>query len=154
MPKGFKNVRFAGSDANTYYLGDNCYYCSVAALLGKSAEELFKDVEIMQQSGANEEEIAALFREAGVNDIVCSVTGNAQEMYDFIKLFPAGDSVGLAFLRQDGSGHMVVTTRDDGYVNNFVNEGVKCVDYQQKPPKVTGFPPEPAIVQYLVFYRS
>ena len=154
MPKGFTNVRFAGSDVNTYHLCDNCYYCSVAALLGNTVEELFKKIEVMQQTGANQEEIKALFREAGVSDIACEATTDPQLAYRAIKSFPAGESVGLAYFRQDGSGHMVVATRDDGYVNGFVNEGVKCVDYQQNPPRVAGFPPEPTIVQYLVFYRS
>jgi hypothetical protein len=154
MPRGFQNVRFAASDVNTYKLYDNCYYCSVAALLGKTVEELFKKTETMQQTGASEEEITALFRDAGVSDIACEGTKDPQAVYHAIKSFPSGHSVGLAYVRQDGSGHMIVATRDDGYVNNFVNEGIKCVDYQRNPPVVAGFPPEPAIVQYLVFYRS
>jgi hypothetical protein len=154
MPRGFKIVRFAGSGVNTYQLCDNCYYCSVAALLGYTVEELFKKIETMQQTGANKEEITALFREAGVSDIACDATTDPQAVYHAIKSFPNGESVGLAYTRQDGSGHMIVATRDDGYVNNFVNEGVKCVDYQRNPPKVTGFPPETQIAEYLVFYRS
>jgi|SRR5262245_22536781 len=121
MPKGFKNVRFPGSDSNTYRLDDNCYYCTVAALLGKT---------------------------------VCEPSTDPQSVYRAIRSFPEGESVGLAYVRSDGSGHMIVATRDEGYVNGFVNEGLKLVDYQQSPPKVTGFPPESQITQYLVFYRS
>ncbi len=154
MPRGFTNVRFPGSDSNTYGLDDNCYYCTVAALLGNTVEELFKDVEIMQQCTANEGEIIDLFKEARVSDITYVATNDPQAVYNAIKSFPAGESVGLAFNRQDGSGHMIVATRDDGYVNNFVNQGVKLVDYQQSPPKVTGFPSETGIVRYLIFYRS
>jgi len=154
MPRGFKNVRFPGSNGNTYGLNDNCYYCTVAALLGKSVEELFRDIEIMQQSTANEAEIITLFKEAGVNDIACEPSTDPQSVYRAIRSFPEGESVGLAYVRSDGSGHMIVATRDGGYVNGFVNEGVKLVDYQQSPPKVTGFPPETQITQYLVFYRS
>jgi hypothetical protein len=135
-------------------LDDNCYYCTVAALLGKTVEELFKAVEIMQQPTANEKEIIDLFKEAGVSDITYVATGDPQAVYGAIKWLPAGESVGLAYNRQDGSGHMIVATRDDGYVNNFVNEGIKLVDYQQNPPKAAGFPPEPGIVRYLIFYRS
>lgn len=155
MPRGFQNVRFVGSNVNTYHLNDNCYYCSVAALLGASVEELFKAVEIMQQrDGAYRDEIAALFREAGVSDISYYETANPQDMYNAIMSFPNGESVGLVYYRADRTSHMVVATRDDGYVNNFVNAGIKCVDYQQEPPRVAGFPPEPTIVQYLIFYRS
>lgn len=154
MPKGFTNVRFAGSSGNTHGLDDNCYYCTVAALLGKTVEELFKQTEIMQQRTANEDEIIGLFKEAGVSDITCVATTDPQAVYNAIKWFPSGESVGLAFTRQGGSGHMVVATRDDGYVNNFVNEGVRLVDYQQAPPKVTGFPSETGIIRYLIFYKS
>jgi hypothetical protein len=154
MPRGFKNVRFAGSNVNTYHLLDNCYYCSVAALLGASVEEFFKQVEIMQErGGASPEATRALFREAGVNDIACAAFTDPQDAYDFIKAFPDEESVGLAYYRGDGSGHMIVATRDNGHINNWVNQGIKCVDYQHEPPRVAGFPPEPTLVHYVVFYR-
>jgi hypothetical protein len=155
MPRGFQNVRFVASNVNTYHLDDNCYYCSVAALLGASVEELFKKVEIMQQrGGAIRDEITALFREAGVSDITYTVATDPRDVYRIIKSFPNGESVGLVYYRADRTSHMVVATRDDGYVNNFVNEGIKCVDYQQEPPRVAGFPPETTIVEYAVYYRS
>src|SRR5262245_53463190 len=117
MPRGFKNVRFVGSNVNTYHLLDNCYYCSVAALLGASVEECFKQVEIMQEkNGANPEAVGALFREAGVNDIACTVFTDPQDVYRFIMSFPDEESVGLAYYRWDRTGHMIVATRDNGYI--------------------------------------
>jgi hypothetical protein len=124
-------------------------------LLGASVEELFEEVETMQQrGGAYKDEIAALFREAGVSDIACYETGDPQDVYHSIMSLPNGESVGLVYYRLGGTSHMVVATRDDGYVSNFVNQGIKCVDYQQSPPMVAGFPPEMTIVRYAIFYRS
>lgn len=152
MPSGFKDVLFPAKSSNSFGLDQNCYYCTVAALLNQSVAELLKQTEIMQQDCANENEIVELFGEAGVQ---ASFLGprNAANAYALLLDLPPGESVGLGYQRNNGSRHMIVATRDVGYVNNFVNPGIKCVDYQASPPKVAGFEPEKQILRYWIFYR-
>jgi hypothetical protein len=150
---GFTNPLFIGKTSNTTGLNDNCYYCTVAALLGKTVSELLAQTEIMQNSGGGfTDEIKQLFNEAGVNLILMNESANAQTMYQNLLTLANGSAVGLEYRRTGGTQHMVVAVRDSGYVNGFVNAGVKCVDYQQNPPKVTGFPPEPGLVAYRVWF--
>ena len=153
MP-GFSDILFVGKSANSFGHNDNCYYCSAAALLGKTAMELFSDSEVMQCAGGGfTDDIANLFSEAKAGVVLINVSTDANVAYQFLSTVTPGHGVGLEYRRADGTQHMIVAVRDTGFVNGFVNPGVKCVDYQCNPPKVTGFPPEPNLVAYRIWYR-
>ncbi len=150
MPHAFSGILDIDKTANSFGLDDNCFYCSVAALLGKTVNELIDETEIMQDRTACTEAVLDLFREAGVDDIAFRIYEDRQSLEGDFANFPRNSGLGLAYDRSDAPiGHMVVLARD--------NDGVvKLVDYQQSPPSITDFPPEGRnnIARCYVFYRQ
>ena len=148
MLQAFSPILDLTKTANTYGLDQNCYYCSVAALSNKTVKEFFNISEIMQQDTATPDEIIKLWNEGGVHNVAHTVFVDDRDFYRQVtETMPRNAGLGLAYTRQNGSGHMVVLAKD--------NDGiVKCIDYQQNPPKVVNFPPERDIVRVHVFYRT
>ncbi len=155
MPSGFDNILFAGTSANPNGLTENCYFCTVAALSNMRVNALVAKIGIMQDRYAQLPEISELFNSAGhpckyysgldVNDVAYWINNNIN----------FGESIGLAFNRLDGSGHMIVVTKDMGYIASHYYPNLKCVDYQANPPQITTFPPEGGIgFIYHLFFRS
>ena len=153
MPVGFYNTAWIGRTVNTYGLQNNCYFVSTAALLNMSVEELFRTTETMQQVTGNDGDIKNLFAEAGV--VVQSQRfDNLGVLYQQLLSLPAGASVGLAYSRHGQAvGHMLVVKRDPGWNPLGAAPGLRCIDYQQTPPKVMNFPPEPNMASAWIYYR-
>ncbi len=147
MPKAFKPILDINTTSNTYGLDKNCYYCTVAALRNQTVEQFFKDCEIMQDDFATLDDIINLFAEGGMDNIAYRAYNEGGNFYNQVILnMPRGCGLGLAYTRKNTkSGHMVVLAKD----NNGI---VKCVDYQQNPPTIADFPPEPNIEKVYVFY--
>ena len=84
-------------------LTENCYYCTAAYLGGyRSVHHLVQETEIMQQCRANIDEIRDLFDAAGISY-------RFKRTADWVRaeeLCGSGEG-GLAYIRADGSGHMV-----------------------------------------------
>jgi hypothetical protein len=154
MPRGFDNYVQPFMAVNSYGQNQNCYYCTVAALNGRTTHDLVGITETMMQDTAKPYEITALFNDAGNNDIQSDEAFNAFQVSAGMNNpgFTIGTAVGLAYTRQDGSGHMVVMRK--------MFNTLQCLDYQQAytgndmPPRYLPFPPEPNIVRYIVFYRA
>ncbi|MBT6177564.1 MAG: hypothetical protein HOI23_09980 [Deltaproteobacteria bacterium] len=154
MPVGFYNTAWIGRTVNTYGLQSNCYFVSTAALMNMSVEELFRATETMQQVTGNDADIKTLFADAG-EAVQSTRFDNLGVLYQQLLSLPAGASVGLAYSRHNQSvGHMLVVQRDPGWTPLGAAPGLRCIDYQQTPPKVTNFPPEPNISSSWVYYRS
>ncbi len=148
MPQAFSPILDIGKTANTYQLDQNCYYCSVAALSNMTVEQFFSISEIMQQDNATPDEIVALWKEGNVPNVTYTVFVRGDDFdRNVLQKMPRGCGLGLAYTRQNGSGHMVVLAKD-------VNGVIKCIDYQQNPPTIANFPPEPNIVSVHVFYKT
>jgi hypothetical protein len=151
MPQAFTPILPLTTTANTYGLDQNCYYCSVAALSNMTVEQFFNVSEIMQQDTATPNEILSLWAEGGVPNVNYIVFNGLNSVFNVgqtvVTNMPKGQALGLAYTRQDGSGHMVVLAKDN-------NDLVRCIDYQQNPPAITPFPPEAGIVALWVFYKT
>ena len=147
MPKAFSPILDINTTANTYSLGDNCYYCTVAALRNQTVDDLVRDSEIMQDKFANLKDILSLFAEAGMKNIEYrSYDEKGKFMNEILKSMPKNSGLGLAYTRNNSkTGHMVVLAKD-------TNGEVKCVDYQKNPPSILGVLPEPNITKVYVFY--
>lgn len=153
MPVGFYNTAWIGRNVNTYGLQNNCYFVTTAALLNQSVEELVRNTETMQQVTGNDQDIKNLFAEAGVQ-VQSHRFDNLQELYRQLLSLPPGASVGLAYSRfGQPVGHMLVVQRDPGWNPFGQAPGLRCIDYQCTPPKVTNFPPEPGIASGWVYCR-
>lgn len=148
MPQAFSPILDIHTSANTYGLEQNCYYCTVAALNNMTVEQFFHISEIMQQDTATSEEILNLWHEAGINNVTYEEFENRNKFdMEVIHNMPAGHGLGLAFRRANNKGHMVVLAKDKNGV-------VKCIDYQQNPPRITNFPPEDNITKVYLFYKT
>ncbi|GJD19161.1 hypothetical protein RIVM261_041170 [Rivularia sp. IAM M-261] len=111
---------------NTFNLNDNCYYCTAAALLNMTVDELIKKSEIMQYAGGGTiEDIKNLFKEAGV-PVSYQTVNSKEQLESEIKKMQNNDKFGFAYNRQDGSGHMVVLQKDQ-------HGKVSFLDYQKDP---------------------
>jgi|694.fasta_scaffold06287_11 hypothetical protein len=112
---------------NTFNLNDNCYYCTAAALLNMTVDELITKSEIMQCAGGGTiEEIKSLFKEAGV-PVNYQTINSKDQLESGIEKMQNNDKFGFAYNRQDGTGHMVVLDKNqDG--------DVRFLDYQKEPP--------------------
>ncbi|OWP76463.1 hypothetical protein [Flavobacterium oreochromis] len=111
---GFYPVMDPIKSTNSHCLTENCYYCSTAALLNTTVTDLVASTGIMQQDTAQIDEIIDLFRNAGVS-VRCITDLDEATAYCLLSTLPNGQSAGLAYTRQGGSGHMIVVTRDTGY---------------------------------------
>ena len=101
----------APTPTNTFGLNQNCYYCVVAALLETNTDELVKRTETMQQDCATAEQIDDLMKAAGMNPKVTTYH-DLQSIRQDLATLPFGQQVGLAYVRNDGTGHMIVAVRD------------------------------------------
>ena len=148
MPQGFQPILRPDITANTYGLDQNCDYCTVAALSNMTVEQFFHISEIMQQDRATPDEIIGLWTQGGVPNVAYTRFERGDEFsQQVIQSMPPGYGLGLAYTRADGTGHMIVLAKyDDGTI--------MCIDYQQNPPTITGFPPESNIVNVYVFYKT
>jgi hypothetical protein len=105
---------------NTFNLNDNCYYCTAAALLNMTVDELITKSEIMQCAGGGTiEEIKSLFKEAGV-PVNYQTINSKDQLESGIEKMQNNDKFGFAYNRQDGTGHMVVLDKNqDGDVTHI-----------------------------------
>ena len=60
MPQAISPILDIDTSANTYGLDQNCYYCSVAALTGRTVEDFFQLFETMQRDAATTDGIVGL----------------------------------------------------------------------------------------------
>ena len=109
---------------NTFGLDDNCYYCTAAALLNMTVDELITKSEIMQYATGTLEDITDLFKEVGVP--VKYQTIDKDRLESEIEKLQNNDRFGFAYHRQDGSGHMVVLQKNQ-------HSEASISDYQKDP---------------------
>ena len=124
---------------NPHQLNQNCYYCTVAALMNVDTNTLVAHTEVMQQDAASLDEIQRLFREVNTtvsmqnfNENIVSPHDRWQETYDYLYRELANEeAAGLAYRRpanvqqnvfSPGGGHVVVVARS--------NEAIYVLDYQ------------------------
>ncbi|MFT4975144.1 MAG: hypothetical protein ACI8S6_001031 [Myxococcota bacterium] len=101
----FRGMRIE-DNINPDGLVENCYYCTVAYLAGyPTVRDMVDELGIMQQRRAGLGEIGELFAEAGVR-----VRNRVESVdpADLMRCCQSGGRFGLAYVRGDGSGHMVV----------------------------------------------
>lgn len=153
MPNGFNVCADLNSDVNPNGLDMNCYYCTVAALAKKSVVELVMRTETMQQDTAQYHEIQQLFADAGLPAGAFVGSAWSHQPAGPADLVPAdwmgafltqvlgpGQCGGLAYVRPDGSGHMVVVGKHMNFPSQLV-----CADFQQPANsnlRLVPFPPE------------
>ena len=153
MPIGFYTPTALARPVNTYGLGDNCYYVTVAVLLGTTVDDLVRATETMQNITGSHEDIQGLFSDAGVS-VQSKQYFTLAALYQDLMSLPAGASVGLAYNRQGSSvGHMLVVQRDPGYSPLGPGAGLKVIDYQTTPPTLGAFPPAPDMSHAWLYYR-
>jgi hypothetical protein len=99
----------------------------------------------MMEDTANAAEIVALFSAAGT-PVHHETFERADEVTHFVNThLQLSHSVGVAYTRPNRTGHMVVLRKMFG--------ALECLDYQACfTDRYQPFPPEPFILQYLVFY--
>ncbi|MCR4460059.1 RHS repeat-associated core domain-containing protein [Pseudescherichia sp. L3] len=124
---------------NPHQLNQNCYYCTIAALINTDVNNIVNHTETMQQDSASLDEIDLLFNQVGVhvsaqnfNDHMGSPQDRWQATYDYLNRELANnEAVGLAYRRpanvqqnvfSPGGGHVVTVTRS--------NENIYVLDYQ------------------------
>jgi hypothetical protein len=99
---------------NTFGLTDNCYYVTAAKLKKTTVQALMGKSELLQiTGGAKPAEIAELFASVGLPSAYSTYTSIDKveaKVEELAKGLTA--SFGVAFLRKDGSGHMVVAKYD------------------------------------------
>jgi len=108
---------------NTHGLTDNCYYVCAARLSGMTTDELVKATEQMQINGGTDVDgIKSLFTQAGLGATVRACGSVAGVRAAVMSIPGPANAFGVAFIRLDGSGHMVIAHRGTG--------GVAFRDYQ------------------------
>jgi len=154
MPNGFTlPPLFRTRMVNSFDLDYNCYYVSVAALLGTTVLDLTGETELMQNITGSDDDIKGLFRAAGVTVESREFT-NGRELYNILLTLSQGESVGLAYSRRgEEIGHMVVVQRDEGFFPDSPAPGICCMDFQKTPTQVLPFPPEPNIDRAWIYYQ-
>ena len=153
MPVGFYTPSVLARPVNTYGLDHNCYYVTVAALLGTTVDDLIRATETMQSITGSHEDIHGLFSDVGVT-VQSKQCFALQALYHDLLSLPPGASVGLAYRRQGAAvGHMLVVQRDPSFNPWGPAAGLKVIDYQTTPPTVTSFPPAPDMTHASVYYR-
>lgn len=149
MPQGFTTLRNSALSSNSHGLTQNCYYCTIAALLGTTTDELVAHTETMQQDTANAGEIVSLMNEAGIPGAAYASFTNREALNAALNSLPPNTAVGVAYTRANGSGHMVVAARNASGQTAYI-------DYQNNPPTVTADIPEAfgTIIGAHIFYRA
>jgi hypothetical protein len=165
MAHGFKNYTQPFLHVNLTALGNNCYFCTVAALSGMNTHQLVGKAEEMQDDiPKGMPYILGLFGSAGQANVQhWSGTTPQQVIQAVLTLgLDIGEAIGLAYKRNDGSGHMVVLRR--------LFKDLDCLDYQANfnlvpdgqsnaqgnsmgdAPRYLPFPPENDLIEYNLFY--
>ncbi|MED5463929.1 MAG: hypothetical protein VX699_04685 [Myxococcota bacterium] len=154
MPIGFPNVAFPTRTINSYGQDQNCYYVTIAALLGKTVEDLTGETELMQNITGTDADIKEVFRAAGVN-VQSKEFTNGTDLYNVLMTLPPGSSVGMAY-KQHGRdvGHMLVVQRDPGSYPLHAAPGIRCLDYQKVPIVESPFPPAPHIERAWIYFQA
>ena len=153
MPVGFYTPSALRRPVNTYGLDNNCYYVTVAALLGTTVDDLSRATETMQNITGSHQDIKNLFSDVGVA-VQSKQYFTLGALYRDLMSLPTGASVGLAYNRQNfGVGHMLVVQRDPSYNPFGPGAGLKVIDYQTTPPTVSSFPPAPDMSHAWLYYR-
>ena len=148
MPNSWTGIRHWQLTTNNYGLDQNCYYCTVAALLNTDVDTLIRVTETMQQDTATSDEVATLFADANC-PVVYRAFANEGAAAAFVSNFPDRSAVAIGYTRGNGTGHMVVAMRWSS-----APYGVRFIDYQQSPPGVyDSLAHEGAIMAYTVFYK-
>lgn len=149
MPQGFTTLLNSAVSSNSAGLTQNCYYCTVSALLGTNTSSLVNHTEIMQQDTADETHIVALMVAAGIPGPNYVTFHQAQPFLNAIATLPAGQAVGLAYRRSNQTGHMIVLA------HNGLGERA-FIDYQHNPPTCTASFPESLdhITSIGIFFRA
>ncbi len=152
MPQAFTTLMPFYESVNTYGQIENCYYCTIAALLGMTTDSLVNRSEIMMQDTATSDEIVQLMNAAGIaaaNYTDYTDTDGLHTLIDLLDTLPPGQAVGLAYNRVNGTGHMIVAYKDENDVTGFI-------DYQTTPPTVTQEFPEPisTLTSFTLFYSG
>ena len=165
MAHGFKDYAQPFLPVNLTALGNNCYFCTVAALSGMNTHQLVERTEEMQEdTPKNVAYILGLFKAAGHGNMKHWSGTTSQEVIQAILGLglDVSEAIGLAYKRNDGSGHMVVLRR--------LFKGLDCLDYQANfnlapdaqlnapaphmgdAPRYLPFPPENNLIEYNLFY--
>ena len=137
---------------NPYQLNQNCYYCTIAALVNTDVNDIVNYTEIMQQDSASLDEIELLFNQASVHVSTQNFNENMglhqnrwQATYDYLNRELANnEAVGLAYRRpanvqqnvfSPGGGHVVAVTRsnDDIYVLDYQSGQISLIDRNTPP---------------------
>ena len=149
MPQGFTTLRSSALTTNSFGQNQNCYYCTVAALLGISTSELVGLSETMMQDTAGPDEIVALMTSAGIPGATYLHFTTLPLLEAAVGSLPSGQAVGLAYTRTNGTGHMIVVARNATGQFGFI-------DYQASPPSVTATFPEPihTVTSMHLFFRA
>lgn len=101
----------------------NCYYVCAAKLSGKTVDELLKTTGEMQISGGTDlDGIKSLFGQAGLGSNLRPCGSVAGVRAAIMTIPGSANAFGVAFIRLNGSGHMVIAHRGTG--------GVAFRDYQ------------------------
>lgn len=119
----------------------NCYYCSLAAMKGKTVTELMNEIGVMMEADGAPgiQYIVDLYKEAGFKDAKMIFEGDTQQFYNFLdKEVGRGETkhFSVPFLRKDGTGHVVhvrswKTLEGSGYV--------LITDFQKPPFSLNRF---------------
>lgn len=154
MPHGFfLPPLFPTRTVNSFGLDFNCYYVTVAALLGTTTRDLVGDTGLMQNITGTDEDIKELFRSAGINAQSHEFT-HGRDLYNALSTLPEGACVGFAYTRiGQTTGHMVVVQRSPGSFPQSPTPGLRCLDFQKIPTAVLPFPPEPGIDRGWIYYE-
>lgn len=149
MPQAFPLQTDPPQDVNVAGLDQNCYFCTIAALLGMTTHDLVAHAQTMQQDTATVDEIRALMESAGIHNPVAENFSNEAGVSAALNTLPNGYGVGLAYARSNGTGHMIVACRDAHGTGGFI-------DYQHTPPQATPHFPEDInqITAMHLFYRA
>lgn len=152
MLSGFDFCAPLTGDVNPHNLDQNCYFCTVSALMNMDVNNLVAVTETMQQNTANRSEIERLFRDAGRIAKPYILKGfnitqaGPDDLCDWNQALAVinssingGQYCGVDFVRPDGTGHMVVAYRESLPFPHTV-----YADFQVPPAQrqVLNWPPE------------
>jgi hypothetical protein len=162
MPSGFDLCANLSDDVNPDGLTMNCYFCTVAALKNMDVHNLVALTETMQQATATTLEIKRLFSDAGLVGRPYVMAGfnikvagdnetcNALQARTIITTTVShGQFFGLAYVRCDGSGHMIAGVRKSFFE-------IELADFQTPPNRpILAWPPEGGHnFQYIVWLNA
>ena len=149
MPQGFTTLRNSALSSNSSGGTENCYYCTIAALAGVTVAEVVNFTGIAEQRTATGPQILALMGAAGVAAPSATAFNNDAGLSQALNTLANNEAVGVAYTRNDGSGHMIVAAKNGTGQCAFI-------DYQNNPPTITQALPEALtnIREAYVFHRA